>query len=67
MTLIVVIFQMYSGFVRECTLNNCESLPCWFDLASAYAEITDKKAENTLDFWKNPRFKRKYGRDKFKI
>lgn len=41
----------------ECTLNNCESLPCWFDLASAYAEITDKKAENTLDFWKNPRFK----------
>lgn len=41
----------------ECTLNNCESLPCWFDLASAYAEITDKKAENTLDFRKNPRFK----------
>lgn len=41
----------------ECTLNNCEALPCWFDLASAYAEITDKKAENTLDFRKNPRFK----------
>lgn len=41
----------------ECTLNNCESLPCWFDLASAYAEITDKKSENTLDFRKNPRFK----------
>ena len=41
----------------ECTLNNCESLPWWFDLASAYAEITDKKAENTLDFRKNPRFK----------
>lgn len=41
----------------ECTLNNCESLPCWFDLASAYAEITDKKAENTLDFRKNLRFK----------
>lgn len=34
----------------ECTLNNCESLPCWFDLASAYAEITDKEAEDTLDF-----------------
>lgn len=41
----------------ECTLNNCEALPCWFDLASAYAEITGKKAENTLDFRKNPRFK----------
>ena len=41
----------------ECTLNNCESLPCWFDLASAYAEITDKKSENTLDFRKNPRYK----------
>lgn len=41
----------------ECTLNNCEALPCWFDLASAYAEITEKKAENTLDFRKNPRFK----------
>ena len=41
----------------ECTLNNCEALPCWSDLASAYAEITDKKAENTLDFRKNPRFK----------
>ena len=38
-------------------MNNCEALPCWFDLASAYAEITDKKAENTLDFRKNPRFK----------
>ena len=36
---------------------NCVALPCWFDLASAYAEITDKKAENTLDFRKNPRFK----------
>ena len=41
----------------ECTLNNCESLPCWFDLASAYAQITGKKAEDTLDFRKNPRFK----------
>lgn len=41
----------------ECTLNNCEALPYWFDLASAYAEITDKKSENTLDFRKNPRFK----------
>lgn len=41
----------------ECTLNNCEALPCWFDLASAYAEITDKEAEDTLDFCRNPRFK----------
>ena len=42
----------------ECTLNNCEAKPNWFDLAQAYAELSNTIAENTLDFRENPRFKK---------
>lgn len=41
----------------ECLLNGYESMPCWYDLALAYAEISDTKAEDTLNFRENPRFK----------
>lgn len=45
-------------FLRgECLLNNCESRPCWFDLALSYAELTNTNAEYTLNFRENPRFK----------
>jgi endonuclease/exonuclease/phosphatase family metal-dependent hydrolase len=42
----------------ECLLNNCESKPCWFDLALSYAELTNTGVEDTLDFRKNPRFQK---------
>lgn len=38
------------------TLNNYESLPCGL-IWHLHSGNTDKKAENTLDFRKNPRFK----------
>lgn len=41
----------------ECSLNNRESVPCWFDLASSYAELTNTNIEYTLNFRENPRFK----------
>ena len=41
----------------ECSLNNCESAPCWFDLALSYAEISNANAGHTLSFRENPRFK----------
>lgn len=40
----------------NCLLNGKESLPCWYDLALAYAELTNTNAECTLNFRKNPRF-----------
>lgn len=42
----------------ECSLNNCEAMPCWFDLALSYAELTNTRAEATLNFRENPRFKK---------
>lgn len=41
----------------ECLLNNCESKPCWFDLALSYAELSNANVEYTLNFRENPRFK----------
>ena len=41
----------------ECVLRNCESMPCWYDLALSYAELTDTNPEYTLNFRENPRFK----------
>ncbi len=41
----------------ECLLNDCESNPCWFDLALSYAELSGTAAECTLNFRENPRFK----------
>lgn len=41
----------------ECLLNNYESMPCWFDLALSYAELSGTNAEYTLNFRENPRFK----------
>ncbi len=41
----------------ECLLNNNESNPCWFDLALSYAELENTRAEWTLNFRENPRFK----------
>lgn len=40
----------------DCSLKNMEANPCWYDLASAYAELTGTNSECTLDFRKNPRF-----------
>lgn len=40
----------------DCLLNGKEANPRWFDLALAYAELTDSAAECTLDFRRNPRF-----------
>ena len=40
----------------DCLLNGQESKPCWFDLALAYAELSNSAAECTLDFRRNPRF-----------
>lgn len=46
-------------FLRgECLLNNSESNPHWFDLALAYAELTNTEAKSTLNFRENPRFTR---------
>ena len=42
----------------ECSLNNCESMPCWFDLALSYAELSNTSVEDTLNFRENPRFKK---------
>lgn len=45
-------------FLRgECLLHNCESKPCWFDLALSYAELSNTNVEHTLNFRENPRFK----------
>ena len=41
----------------ECLLNHRESKPCWFDLALSYAELSNTKVDNTLNFRENPRFK----------
>lgn len=41
----------------ECLLYGTEANPCWFDLASAYAEVNNTQAECTLNFRENPRFK----------
>lgn len=41
----------------ECLLSNYESTPCWFDLALAYAELSNTNVEYTLNFRENPRFK----------
>lgn len=40
----------------ECLLNGNEAKPCYYDLALAYAQLKNTKAECTLDFRKNPRF-----------
>lgn len=39
------------------SLLNAEANPCWYDLATAYAEITDTALEATLNFRENPRWK----------
>lgn len=45
-------------FLRgECLLNHSESKLCWYDLALSYAELKNTKAECTLNFRENPRFK----------
>ena len=41
----------------ECRLDQKEAVPCWFDLASSYAELTASEIEPTLNFRENPRFK----------
>lgn len=41
----------------DCSLNNCESMPCWYDLALSYAEMSNTNVEYTLNFRQNPRFK----------
>lgn len=41
----------------ECVLQDKEALPCFYDLAEAYAERVNEQPQNTLDFRKNPRFK----------
>ncbi len=41
----------------ECSLNNSEAIPCWFDLALSYAELSNTTVEDTLKFRENPRFK----------
>lgn len=41
----------------DCLLNDFESMPCWFDLALSYAELSATSAEYTLNFRDNPRFK----------
>ena len=41
------------------TLLNSEANPCWYDLAEVYADITESKAEKTLDLRNNPRWKSK--------
>lgn len=42
----------------ECQLDHKEAVPCWYDLASSYAELTVSEIEPTLNFRENPRFKR---------
>lgn len=41
----------------DCLLRDKEAKPCWYDLALAYAEVTNTKADFTLNFRENPRFK----------
>lgn len=41
---------------EDCLLNNCESKPCWFDLALSYGELASINVEYTLNFRENPRF-----------
>ena len=41
----------------DCLLNGKETKPCWFDLASSYAELKNRKMDSTLNFRDNPRFK----------
>lgn len=40
----------------ECTIGNSEVNPYFYDLAETYSEITNTKAEYTLNFRENPRF-----------
>lgn len=42
----------------ECMLNNHESMPCWYDLALSYAELSQTDIEYTLNFRENPRFEK---------
>lgn len=41
----------------DCSLGNMEANPNWYDLALSYAGVTGTKAEYTLNFRENPRFK----------
>ena len=49
--------DVHRFLIGECSLKDCESTPCWFDLASSYAELSGTNAEHTLNFRENPRFK----------
>lgn len=40
----------------DCLLSGEEANPRWYDLAEAYAEISETAAESTLNFRENPRF-----------
>lgn len=40
----------------ECLLQGREAVPCWYDLALSYAEVSHTTAEHTLNFRENPRF-----------
>lgn len=48
--------DIHRFLMGDCLLQNHESMPCWFDLAAAYAELSNQQLESTLNFRKNPRF-----------
>lgn len=51
--------SVHQYLTGERTLLNSEANPIWYDMAEAYADITDTKLENTLDLRSNPRWKDK--------
>ena len=48
--------DVYRFLTGDCSLKNKEANPCWYDLASAYADLTQTPVDSTLNFRRNPRF-----------
>ena len=49
--------DVHRFLMGECRLDQKEAVPRWYDLASAYAELTASEIEPTVNFRENPRFK----------